>query len=38
MSMKQGTYQVTASRGKIKPATIRVGPERRSSQNQLLQP
>jgi hypothetical protein len=38
MSMKEGTYRVTASKPKIKPATITVGPERRSSQNQLLEP
>jgi hypothetical protein len=38
MSMKQGTYQVKASKNKIKPATITVGPERKSSQNNLLEP
>jgi hypothetical protein len=38
MNMKEGTYQVTASRHSIKPATIRVGPERASSQNKLLEP
>jgi hypothetical protein len=38
MSMKEGTYRVTASKGKIRPATIKVGPERQSSQNKLLEP
>ncbi|MFL5892390.1 MAG: hypothetical protein ACJ75I_06560 [Solirubrobacterales bacterium] len=38
MDMKEGTYQVTASKSKIKPATIRVGPNRSSSQNNLLEP
>lgn len=38
MNMKEGTYRVTASKTKIKPATITVGPERASSQNQLLEP
>jgi hypothetical protein len=38
INMKEGTYQVTASQGRIKPATIEVGRERPSSQNQLLQP
>ena len=38
MDMKEGTYQVTASKAKIKPATIEVGPERKSSQNTLLEP
>jgi hypothetical protein len=38
MSMKEGTYEVTASKAQIKPATINVGPERPSSQNKLLEP
>jgi hypothetical protein len=38
INMKEGTYQVTASKAKIKPATIKVGPERESSQNKLLEP
>ena len=38
MDMKEGTYQVAASKSKIKPATIKVGPERASSQNTLLEP
>lgn len=38
INMKEGTYQVTASKAKIKPATITVGPERESSQNKLLEP
>jgi hypothetical protein len=38
MDMKEGTYQVTASKPKIKPATISVGPKRPSSQNNLLEP
>src|SRR4051812_46240505 len=31
LNMREGTYEVTASKSKIKPATIRVGPERPSS-------
>jgi hypothetical protein len=38
MDMKEGTYEVTASKPKVKPATITVGPERKSSQNNLLEP
>jgi len=38
LSMKEGTYHVKASKNKIKPATITVGPERPSSQNNLLEP
>ena len=38
MSMKEGTYRVTASKPKIRPTTIKVGPERKSSQNKLLEP
>jgi hypothetical protein len=38
MNMKEGTYRMTASKGRIKPATITVGPERPSSQNKLLEP
>jgi hypothetical protein len=38
MDLSEGTYQATAGRSKIRPATIRVGPERRSSQNDLLLP
>ena len=38
MNLSEGTYQATAGDSKIKPATIRVGPERRSSQNKLLLP
>jgi hypothetical protein len=38
LSMKEGTYRVTASKPRIKPATIKVGPERKSSQNKLLEP
>ena len=38
MDMKEGTYEVSASKGKVKPATIRVGPPRKSSQNVLLEP
>ena len=37
MNLTEGTYQATAG-SKIKPATIRVGPERPSSQNELLLP
>jgi hypothetical protein len=38
LSMKEGTYQVTASKPKIEPATIKVGAERKSSQNTVLEP
>ncbi len=38
MNMKEGTYRVTATQGRINPATINVGPERASSQNKLLEP
>jgi len=38
LSMKEGTYQVTASKPKIDPATIKVGVERKSSQNTVLEP
>jgi hypothetical protein len=38
MNLKQGTYQATVGSRKIKPATIKVGPERKSSQNELLLP
>jgi hypothetical protein len=38
MSIKEGTYQASAGNSKIKPATIKVGPERPSSQNELLLP
>jgi hypothetical protein len=38
MSLTEGTYQASAGNSKIKPATIKVGPERPSSQNELLLP
>lgn len=38
MNLPEGTYQATVGKSRIKPATIKVGPERRSSQNQLLLP
>ena len=38
MNLTEGTYQASAGNSKIKPATIRVGPKRPSSQNQLLLP
>ena len=38
MNLKEGTYEVTASKAKIRPATIKVGPDRPSSQNELLEP
>jgi hypothetical protein len=38
MNLTQGTYRATAGKPKIRPATIRVGPERPSSQNQVLLP
>ena len=38
MNLKEGTYQATVGNSKIKPATIKVGPERPNSDNQLLLP
>ena len=38
MNLSEGTYRATAGRAKIRPATIRVGPERASSQNDVLLP
>jgi hypothetical protein len=38
MDLKEGTYQASVGSSKIKPATIKVGPKRPSSQNQLLLP
>jgi hypothetical protein len=38
MNLTQGTYRATVGKSKIHPATIRVGPERPSSQNQVLLP
>jgi hypothetical protein len=35
---REGTYTLSASGGSIKPATVEVGPRRRSSQNDLLLP
>ena len=38
MNLSEGTYRATVGNSRIKPATIKVGPERPSSQNQLLLP
>jgi hypothetical protein len=38
MNLTEGTYQASVGNSKIKPATIKVGPKRPSSQNQLLLP
>jgi hypothetical protein len=38
MNLTEGTYEATAGRSKIRPATIQVGAERKSSQNELLLP
>jgi hypothetical protein len=38
MNLTEGTYEATAGRAKIRPATITVRPERKSSQNELLLP
>ena len=38
MNLQQGTYKATVGDSTIKPATIKVGPERKSSQNELLLP
>jgi hypothetical protein len=36
--VREGTYRVSVSSDAIEPATLRVGPERESAQNDLLQP
>ena len=38
MNLTEGTYQASVGKSKIKPAKIKVGPERPSSQNQLELP
>jgi hypothetical protein len=38
MNLTEGTYEATAGRSNIRPATIQVGGERKSSQNELLLP
>jgi hypothetical protein len=39
VSLRQGSYRATAGPGaKAAPATVTVGPERKTSQNKLLQP
>ena len=38
LNLGEGTYQASAGSSKIKPATIKVGPKRPSSQNKLLLP
>ena len=38
LKLPQGSYQATAGHQNAQPATVTVGPERKSSQNQLLQP
>jgi hypothetical protein len=39
VNLKQGSYRATAGHGvKAAPATVTVGPERKTSQNELLQP
>jgi len=38
MNLQEGTYRATVGSSKIKPATIKVGPERASSQNEVLLP
>jgi hypothetical protein len=38
MNLTEGTYEATAGKSKIRPATIQVGGERKSSQNELLLP
>jgi hypothetical protein len=35
---KEGTYKLSASGSEIRPAAVRVGRQRRSSQNDLLLP
>jgi hypothetical protein len=37
--LREGDYEVTAGSGsEVRPATLRVGPERKSSANEVLQP
>jgi hypothetical protein len=38
VDLPQGSYEATAGGGGNQTATVKVGPERKSSQNQLLQP
>lgn len=38
VNVTEGRYRVRAANADIAPATITVGPERQSAQNQLLQP
>jgi hypothetical protein len=38
MNLTEGTYEASASRPGIRSTTLRVGPERASSQNELLLP
>jgi hypothetical protein len=38
MDLTEGTYRASAGKSNIKPATIKVGPKRPSSQNELLLP
>jgi hypothetical protein len=38
LDVVQGTYEVRAGDDAIRPATVAVGPERESAQNELLQP
>jgi hypothetical protein len=38
MNLKEGTYEASASKARIRPATINVGPDRKSSQNEVLEP
>jgi hypothetical protein len=38
VTLTQGTYSVHVSSGRIKPATLQVGPSRTTAQNLLLQP
>ncbi|HYF25688.1 MAG TPA: hypothetical protein VD931_08130 [Baekduia sp.] len=36
--LPQGDYEITATAGAIDPAALKVGPERKSAQDELLQP
>jgi hypothetical protein len=38
LDVVEGTYEVRAGDDAIRPATVAVGPERESAQNELLQP
>lgn len=38
LSVKPGSYRIKAASGNVTPGVLSVGPQRKSAQNQLLQP